>query len=411
MPLQRLAVPFIVLVSAAGASGSAEADRLRSIFDGRTLNGWEQCNGTAKYAVEKGVIVGTTADGSPNSFLCTKKQYGDFILEFEEKHDPELNSGVQIRSHRYERETEVLTENRGLTKRKHEAGRVYGYQVEIATAASGVSGGIYDEARRGWIDNTRNTGLRDNEWNKFRVVASGDSIKTWINGTPVADLVDSLDLAGFIALQVHQYKGEKPRQVRWRNIRLQDLGRHEWKPLTDGKTLAGWSKWGGGEWSVADGDGKGALRGINKPAERGFLIADRELDDFTVRLNYRVVKGNSGVFFRMGDPAVREPGNMGFEVEVDPARDAGGIQEPGKRGWLKHTDPRDHESIYKPDDWNGMTIHANGHRIAVHVNGVKTWEQKDDPGRLKGRLALQINPRDELEVYYRDIEILAPAKR
>ncbi len=384
------------------------AERLRPIFDGKTLNGWEQCNGTAKYTVEEGgVIVGTTVDGSPNSFLCTKKEYGDFILEFEEKHDPELNSGVQVRSHRYERETEVLTWKRGVKKRKHEAGRVHGYQVEIASAASGVSGGIYDEARRGWIDNPRNTALRDNKWNKYRIVASGDSIRTWINGAPVADLADSTDLTGFIALQVHQYKGEKPLQVRWRNIRLQDLGRHEWKPLSDGKTLAGWTKWGGGEWTVID----GALRGINKPAGRGFLIADRDLDDFTVRLDYKALKGNSGVFFRMGDPVNREPGIMGFEVEVDPARDAGGMQEPGKRGWLKHTGEKDHELIYKPGDWNRMTVSAHGQRIAVQVNGVKTWEIKDDPGRLKGKLALQINPRDDLEVYYRGIEILAPAKR
>jgi hypothetical protein len=394
----------IALLCGGLAAGPGAA---QSLFDGKTLAGWRQCNGTAKFAVEEGgVIVGTTAAGSPNSFLCTEKEYGDFILEFEEKHDPELNSGVQIRSHRYERETEVLTENRGLVRRKHEAGRVYGYQVEIATAASGASGGIYDEARRGWIDLARNTALRDNEWNRYRVAASGDSIKTWINGVAVADLVDSVDLTGFIALQVHQYAGEKPRQVRWRNIRLEDMGRHEWKPLTNG-TLAGWTKWGGGEWAVVD----GAFRGINVPAARGFLIYDRTLADFTIRLDYRAVKGNSGVFFRMGEPAGGEPGSLGFEVEVDPARDAGGMQEPGKRGWLKHTEPKDQEMIYKPGDWNRMTISAHGRRIAVHVNGVRTFESKDDPGRLDGKLALQINPRDSLEVFYRGIEILTPAGR
>ena len=68
------------------------------LFDGTTLNGWEQKNGTAHYRIEDGAIVGKTTDGSPNSFLCTTKDYADFELEFEVKCDPRLNSGVQIRS-------------------------------------------------------------------------------------------------------------------------------------------------------------------------------------------------------------------------------------------------------------------------------------------------------------------------
>ena len=52
-------------------------------FDGKTLTGWTVCNGTATYRVENGEIVGKTAVGSPNSFLCTEKSYGDFVLEYE----------------------------------------------------------------------------------------------------------------------------------------------------------------------------------------------------------------------------------------------------------------------------------------------------------------------------------------
>ena len=90
-------------------SMASAAEKLTPIFDGTTLKGWTQCNGSAKYYVEKGELVGVTAKGSPNSFLCSDKHYGDFILEFEVKDDPALNSGVQIRSQRYEKPTEVMT--------------------------------------------------------------------------------------------------------------------------------------------------------------------------------------------------------------------------------------------------------------------------------------------------------------
>ena len=53
------------------------------LFNGKDLEGWEQRNGTATYKVEDGCVLGTTSEGSPNSFLCTKKDYGDFELVYE----------------------------------------------------------------------------------------------------------------------------------------------------------------------------------------------------------------------------------------------------------------------------------------------------------------------------------------
>ena len=71
----------------------------KSLFDGKSLDGWAVKSGFATYKIgEGGVIVGTTAEGSPNSFLTTEEQFGDFELEFEVKVDNGLNSGVQIRS-------------------------------------------------------------------------------------------------------------------------------------------------------------------------------------------------------------------------------------------------------------------------------------------------------------------------
>ena len=76
-----------------------KSSELKSIFDGKTLDGWSQKNGTATYVVKDGAILGTTKEGSPNSFLCSNKLYGNFELQFEVKLiNDELNSGVQILS-------------------------------------------------------------------------------------------------------------------------------------------------------------------------------------------------------------------------------------------------------------------------------------------------------------------------
>jgi hypothetical protein len=194
-----------------------DKDGFVSLFDGKTLSGWEQKNGTATYRVEEGVIVGKTSEGSPNSFLCSTKEYGDFELKFEVKVDDELNSGVQIRS---------------ASIPSKDSGRVHGPQVEIAT--NGTAGFIYGEALgTGWLsdegpmsDPEKKAAFKKGEWNKYRVLAQGQSIKTWINDVPVADLVDEKSNMpkGFIGLQVHGIaKGTGPYEVRWRNLELKDL--------------------------------------------------------------------------------------------------------------------------------------------------------------------------------------------
>lgn len=187
----------------------------QDLFDGKTLDGWTQRGGTAKYTVEDGMIVGTTVPGTPNSFLCTEKTYGDFILEIEYLVDPHMNSGIQIRSNSYP---------------EYQNGRVHGYQVEIDPSERAWSAGIYDEARRGWLNNLEENeparkAFKQNEWNHYRIECRETSIKTWINGVPAADLNDFMTARGFIALQVHGTKDETPRQIKWRNIRLVDLER------------------------------------------------------------------------------------------------------------------------------------------------------------------------------------------
>jgi hypothetical protein len=207
-------------------AGVSHAAEWQALFDGKSLDGWTQRGGAARYAVEDGVIVGTSVPNTGNSFLCTTRDYGDFILELEFKVDPNLNSGVQIRSHSFDKTTTATRDGKPVII---PAGRVHGYQVEIDPSDRAWSGGIYDEGRRGWLnDLTENEparkAFRPGEWNKFRVECRGDSIKTWINDIPAADLTDDMTPSGFIALQVHGVgKAADPRQVRWRNIRLQEL--------------------------------------------------------------------------------------------------------------------------------------------------------------------------------------------
>ncbi|MBK5294230.1 MAG: DUF1080 domain-containing protein [Acidobacteriia bacterium] len=402
-------LPIVLLI----AASLPAAENWLPLFNGVNLDEFEIRSGKAAYKLDNGEIVGTTVEGSPNTFLCTRKTYGDFLLAFEVKTDPRLNSGVQLRSHAYDKPAEVVTMNQGARRVTHQPGRVYGYQVEVATEKSGASGGIYDEARRGWIHNTSNdpgckAAFKDNQWNHYYVEARRDRIRTWVNHIPCADVVDSLDLDGFIGLQVHQFQGGSPAEVRWRNLRIAELGRHSWKPIFDGKSLNGWNGNGGGEWKITD----GALHGAQATGstERGFLISADDYSNFTLRLQYKAVRGNSGVFFRMGEPPWSIRGSLGYEVEVDPTRDPGGLQHPGARGWLVHTGPVAETPHVKPTDWNTMTISAHGRRIVVHVNGVKMSEVVNDPGPLSGRLALQLNPRNDLEVFYKDLAILSPGK-
>jgi len=226
------------VVLSAVVVGSAVAEpQWQSLFDGKTLNGWIQRNGKAKYTVEDGMIVGTTVLNTPNSFLCTEKEYSDFILELEFLVDPTMNSGIQIRSHSYP---------------DYHNGRVHGYQVEIDPSPRAWSGGIYDEARRGWLYPLKDKpaaqkAFKQGQWNHYRIEAIGDRIRTWVNGVPAADLVDDMTGRGFIALQVHSSKtaGQK---IKWRNLRILDLSganrpklkaliidgqnNHDWKATT-----------------------------------------------------------------------------------------------------------------------------------------------------------------------------------
>jgi len=229
--ISRLTTAMTMAIALASAATHCAADEgWKSLFDGKTLDGWVQKNGTATYRAENGTIVGETSESSPNSFLCSEKDYGDFELEFEVKVHDKLNSGVQIRSKTKEPTAEQA--------KNGQPGRVYGPQVEIeATGEEGGDGGqagyVYGEdTGRGWlVAEDRlipHKHFHDGQWNKYRIVAKGPQIQTWINGVPIIDLTDEETYKthprGFIGLQVHAIsKDEGPYDVAWRNIRIKEL--------------------------------------------------------------------------------------------------------------------------------------------------------------------------------------------
>ena len=216
------------------AASSADSDGWIELFDGETLNGWVHMNGSHRYTVEDGAIVGRTVTGSPNSFLCSLQEFGGFELEVDVMVDDITNQGIQFRS-----SVRPVSERDSHNWR---AGRVWGPQVDVSRnlgergaryRGDGIgltTGMLYGEALgTGWMssEEKRRKGhdfFVNEGWNKLRIVADGPRIQTWVNGHPVEDLVNeevySTHPRGFIALQVHGIRGERPFIMKWRSIRI-----------------------------------------------------------------------------------------------------------------------------------------------------------------------------------------------
>lgn len=215
--IKAICLAFL-MVSPAFSNHHKEAKGWTDLFNGKNLTGFTQKNGTATFEAKGGSIVGTTAKGSPNSFLCTDKLYGDFELTFEVKVHNNLNSGVMIRSQ---------------TKGNTPEGRVNGPQVEIeSSGAKGAeSGYIYGEACGGWMTPKNllkpHKHFKDGEWNKYRILAKGPRIQVWINEVQISDLTDGPKYQtyskGFIGLQVHGVGNRGPFDVAWKNLKIREL--------------------------------------------------------------------------------------------------------------------------------------------------------------------------------------------
>lgn len=316
----------------------AFSQQWKPLFNGKDLSGWKQLNGKAKYTIQNGEIVGTTVFGEPNSFLVTEKDYGDFVLEFEYKVDSTMNSGVQFRS---------------LSTPDFKNGRVHGYQYEIDPSKRGWTGGVYDEARRDWLytmdlNPATKPAFKQGQWNKARIEAIGNHIRTWINGAPASYVIDDVTPKGFIALQVHSIgdKKDEGRQIRWRNLRIQtenikpsplngifvvnlipnDLSEAEKRNgislLWDTKTTTGWrgaykEKFPEKGWQIKDGVLSVLPSGGAESANGGDIVTEKEFGPFILQFDFKLSPGaNSGVKYFVTEKEANQGSAIGLEYQV-----------------------------------------------------------------------------------------------
>jgi len=432
---------LVWLSLSAGLAYAGEGGQWQSPFDGNSLDGWVKRGGNALYRAEDGAIVGTSVKGGPNTFLCTEKTYSDFVLELDFKVEPGLNSGVQIRSESYE---------------TYKNGRVHGYQVEIDPSARAYSGGIYDEARRGWLydlsgNEPGRKAFKQGEWNHFRIEAVGPSIKTWLNDVPAANLLDAMTPSGFIGLQVHGTDSDKPMEVRWRNIRVQEVAgpgdvprRPAAPPTVSLNNLEAWRE-PTSEWMIVGDTFKdpedekrlawkpGTGVAINGPkGSSRHLFTKIEHADIEAHVEFMVPKGsNSGVYFQ-GRYEIQVFDSWG--VEKPQHSDCGGIYQR----WHEEKEWKQSERGYegrpprvnvsrKPGEWQSFDVifraprfDENGNKIAnamfvkvVH-NGTVIHENEEVTGPTRAAAFKDEKPigplmfqGDHGPVSYRNIRVSA----
>ena len=327
-------------------SQSAQAQWV-DLFNGKDLTGWKQLNGKAKYEVKNGEIIGTTVANTPNSFLATEKVYGDFIFETDFKVNSNMNSGIQFRS-----EIKDANDTCHVTDLKTPE-RVHGYQVEIDPSSRAWSGGIYDEARRGWLypmeyNPSAQHAFKNNEWNHYRVECIGNSIRTWVNGVACAHLIDNMTPKGFIALQVHQVEDPKNagEKIIWKNVRIktsnlkssppdsifvvntipnnlsEDEEKLGIKLLWDGKTTNGWrgaykDYFPDKVWYIKDGTLN--VKGSNgaESANGGDIVTTGEYGAFDLQFEFRLTDtANSGVKYFVTEKEENKGSAIGLEYQI-----------------------------------------------------------------------------------------------
>jgi hypothetical protein len=375
------------------------------LFNGRNLSGWKKLNGKAEYKVVDGAIVGYTKQGTPNTFLATNKNYGNFILEFDFKVDDSLNSGVQFRSE---------------SKKDYRNGRVHGYQFEIDPSKRAWTGGIYDEARRMWlypltVNPSAKSAFKNDQWNRARIEAIGNSIRTFVNGVPCADIWDDMTPTGFIALQVHSIgndASQEGKSISWKDIRICTVNpeqyqtaaapatpevnciantispreaREGWKLLWDGKTSDGWrgarlTTFPTTGWKMEDGILKVLKSGGAESANGGDIVTTNTYKDFILSVDFRITDGaNSGIKYFV-DPKMNKGAGSAIGCEfqlLDDERhpDAkAGVKGNRKLGSLYDLIPAPDDKPFMRGEFNTATIVVRGDHVEHWLNGTKLIE-------------------------------------
>mgnify|MGYP003630639955 CR=1 FL=1 len=427
------------------------------LFNGKDLSNFTQLNGKAPYKVSNGELIGTSKLGTPNSFMATKKMYGDFILEFEVFVENGLNSGVQFRS---------------LSNPDIMDGRVHGYQCEIETSSRKWAGGIYDEARSGWLyPLTRNPkgqeALVPGQWNHYRIEAIGNQIRTWINGVQCANLVDEQTAEGFIAFQVHSIDQPEleAKTVKWRNIKIlttdlqnarnpvdvnvpeisylqnqltENEERQGWRLLWDGKSAKGWrgaklDAFPAKGWSIQDGVLSVAASDGAESTNGGDIVTLQSFSDFELSVDFKLTEGaNSGIKYFV-DPSLNkgEGSAIGLEFQIlddekhpDAKMGKNGNRTVGSLYDLIRAENQESgrgKNFNGVGKWNNARIVVKGGKVEHWLNNIKVveydrfsqlfkalvekskYETWKDFGRLpEGRILLQDHGD---QVFFRSIKV------
>jgi len=385
-----------------------------SLFNGRDLTGWVKRGGAAEYEVKDGCIVGKCVPNTPhNTFMCSEKEFGNFILKLQYQFLEDGNSGIQFRS-------------AARPEGDHE--RVYGYQCEM-TPDGNLTGRIYDEGRRGhqhgivWLDaytpqerlDAAQASVKRGEWNDIEIQCVGPSIKTWLNGNLVVDIFDGVSMKGFFGLQIHA--GESG-SVAWRNIRIKDLGESQWEPFF---VKGGDGKYGlvnakfvlPEEWSFTP---DGVLCGVHsaKQEKDGLVISTKDYDDFIACVTYRMQGGNSALYFRAAETSA--PWVLrGFQNEIaNNSKDsalwhtAGIVDDkmvPG-RGWVVSNDEIVEKVRNQNDEWNTTCTAAYGDRLVQMLNGFCTSDIIDEQCEKTGKLGLQMHGGADCKMFFKDFKVM-----
>ena len=406
---------FVLVVLMLTATITINAQEWVDLFNGENLKGWEKLDGSAEYRVENGEVIGVSKTRIPNTFMATKKVYGDFILEYEMKMDRGLNSGVQFRS--------VALQPNGSE-------RVNGYQVECDDHDGRPwAGGIYEEASRGWLypmayhmcvtrENKRG------EWNKIRVEAVGSTIRTYINDINFANLVDDARSEGFIALQVHGIGNNEAlegKEIRWKNIRIltgepgkymlsgvelspevsyldNDLTPAQkeegWKLLWDGMSSKGWrgarlDAFPEKGWSLKDGLLTVEKSGGEESAHGGDIVTIKKYKSFVLEVDFRITKGaNSGIkYFVDPDLNTGAGSAIGCEFQILDDRNhpdakmgiAGNrtlasLYDLIKADALLYGQDNNPKRFKGVGTWTRARIEVRGAKVAHYLNGIKVVE-------------------------------------
>lgn len=409
MLFKNIVLMLLVILLCAPSLAQEDAP-WKMLFNGENFDGWEKLNGTAKYKIEDGAVIGISELNTPNTFMCTKERYGDFILELEVLLEHGLNSGIQIRSNSID---------------SYRNGRVHGYQVELDPSDRRWTGGIYDEGRRGWLypltENKKGSmAFNVGTWNHVRIEAIGASLRTWINGVQCANLLDDLTADGFIGLQVHSIRDEAQvgKTIRWKNIKiitenpvkyrmasspnlaeynytskLSDTeARTGWRMLWDGKSTDGWrgaksENFPEHGWSMDDGVLTVHESGGGESANGGDIITKNTFSNFELIVDFKITEGaNSGIKYFV-DPELNkaEGSAIGLEFQVlddqkhpDAKKGVGGNRTVGSlydlipAGNLSEKSNRN-KRFFK-SEWNRARIVVKGGHVQHWLNNVKVVE-------------------------------------